>query len=176
MKTAASKVLALVEGTSLKTFQKALETFAETDDTDGFLKYLEDVDQSLLETAMSNNNTTSILFPSGWHCFFDKKVPYPGKLAQALVKSRAAESITDITNVYYAGRSITKEAYQIFLKDVIQRAADGVEAVFNWSPSGAEELPDGLQKWKLLKPKDFKAFLAAFPADAEIVNLLKRVD
>lgn len=51
--------------------------------------------------------------PSTWDAVF-KDIPYPGYLAQALVKSESAESVTDLGNVYYYSRKLSKEAHDIF--------------------------------------------------------------
>lgn len=68
-------------------------------------------------------STTSIsivqpwFFPSQWGI---TGTPYPGKLAEALVASKAEESLTDITNQYYSrDRELTPAARKVFLDFLI---------------------------------------------------------
>lgn len=63
-------------------------------------------------------------FPSEWKWAskdaWGKEIPYPGILAKALVQSSASESITDLANIYYAGRKLSKEAIEIFKADALK--------------------------------------------------------
>lgn len=58
------------------------------------------------------------LFPSGWRRDYPH-TPYPGILAKYLAKSKSAESLTDLTNIYYAGNELSKEAIDAFTNSLL---------------------------------------------------------
>lgn len=57
------------------------------------------------------------LYPSQWPS--ESLGAYPAKLAQALVKTGDSESLTDIFNIFYADKDLSKEAVDVFMKDVL---------------------------------------------------------
>lgn len=75
---------------------------------------------SVDELTQIMNNRRSYdysLFPSGWDS--DTYGPYPKKLAQALVDTNAEESVFDLYNIFYGGRSISEDAIKVFKQAVL---------------------------------------------------------
>jgi len=76
---------------------------------------------------MNSNSAPISWFPSGWGTPSYQNALYPGILAQALVKSQANESLTDLTNIYYASHRYSPEAIKIFQKDVLANSSEPID-------------------------------------------------
>lgn len=71
----------------------------------------------IMENHTKFNMMDNSLYPSEWPS--ESLGAYPGKLAEALVKTWDSESLTDIFNIFYAHRDLSKEAVDVFMKDAI---------------------------------------------------------
>ena len=125
------------------------------------------------------------LFPSGWGWSTEEawgsKVPYPAKLAEALVKSNANESFTDLANIYYGGRKYTPMATAIFRRDAI---ANGKNILIQYGLGNGYELvkhePETMKKIFLtMTPAELERFKQAEdnygPGRDEIDKLFRAV-
>lgn len=80
----------------------------------------------VISKYMDNYKTggQTIIFPSRWLDGTEDlgwgNIPYPGKLAEALVNSAQNESITDLGNIYYNHRNYSPEATSIFRQDALR--------------------------------------------------------
>ena len=110
---------------------------ANYDSYDAFIDDLEAQGISAL-TAKMNEGAPYYWFPSGWRDTPWGK-PYPKILAKALVASQDNESMTDITNVYYGGRSLSPEALEVFKADVLAKPQEVIKHMTT------EFLPNGLE-------------------------------
>ena len=91
-----------------------------------FMDYLNGLGVSGIVDIMNNYPSPLDWYPKGWS-FLDWGQPYPKILAQALVQSQEKESITDLTNMYYAGNKLSPEAIAIFKQDVLGDPASTVQ-------------------------------------------------
>lgn len=132
-----------------------------------------------------------VLFPSGW-AYTCTDAPYPAKLAQILVASKAQESVTDLANSFYnKKRKMEPEAMQVFLKSVLSlkpnalaQQLSGGEAT-NVADLPGSNLCNGLEIFAKNQPAMLKQILMKLPektraalveethTDPAIVKLLK---
>lgn len=85
-----------------------------------YLRVVDQTDLSEIVNVMNSRAASTAMFPSGWNWTpWGEEVGYPAKLAAALVRSEQHESVTDLGNVYYNRRNMSKEAMDIFRKDAI---------------------------------------------------------
>ena len=85
-----------------------------------YMRVLEQTDVNEIIAVMNDRGSSNAMFPSGWKWTdWGENTPYPAKLAAALVKSQANESVTDLGNVYYGRRDLSPEAMEIFRQDAI---------------------------------------------------------
>jgi hypothetical protein len=83
-----------------------------------YIQVLERAGVATVTEAMNSRSSSNGMFPSGWS-YNDWDEPYPAILAQALVKSEANESVTDVCNMYYGSSKLSKEAANIFRQDAL---------------------------------------------------------
>jgi len=85
-----------------------------------YIQVLERAGVPALIEAMNDRHSHNGMFPSGWAWNeWDDDPGYPAILAQALIKSEANESVTDLGNMYYSRSKLSKEAADIFRKDAL---------------------------------------------------------
>lgn len=104
--------------------------------------YLEDLTIEDIVRIMENHtkfsNMDNSLYPSGWPS--ESLGAYPGKLAEALVKTRDSESLTDIFNIFYAQRDLSKEAVDVFMKDAIEDPMGQTKQIISSCQADDEDL------------------------------------
>lgn len=95
---------------------------SELDEIDNLAEYvvpeLDKFSKQELVRILEKGDKHNSLFPSGWNA--EKFGPYPKALAEALVESRDRESITDLYNIFYADRQISKDAIEVLKKDALK--------------------------------------------------------
>lgn len=89
--------------------------------------YLENLGVNEIARMMNDYLAPRSWFPSGWGAFSYQNAAYPKILAQALVKSSAKESLTDLTNIYYARHTLSPEAMEVFEKDVLANSSEPLD-------------------------------------------------
>lgn len=70
----------------------------------------------LVQIMNTQHDSWNSLYPSGWDIELGE---YPAKLAEALVKSNAKESLTDIYNVFYSHRALAEGAIDVLKEDTL---------------------------------------------------------
>lgn len=55
---------------------------------------------------------------------------YPAKLAEALIISKEAETLTDLYNVYYAGTELSEEAIKVLANDINENTSDVLDCYY----------------------------------------------
>lgn len=81
------------------------------------------VDQ-IVEIMNTQEDRSNSLYPSGWDTELGE---YPVKLAEALVKSNAKESLTDIYNVFYRHEELPEAVVDVFKKDALDHIDDTLD-------------------------------------------------
>ncbi len=117
-----------------KSAPKATPKSLQLDDYGSIEEYLQVLEATPVETITAYMNkhesSSSGIFPSQWEYTLDDlgwdSVPYPGKLAEALVMSNANESISDLGNLYYSRRDYSDEAIEIFRQDSLKTGKDNM--------------------------------------------------
>jgi len=127
-----------------------------------------------LTKAMNKNHKPfkqleyTLLFPSGFDMIFEGK-SYPGKLAAALVKSKANESLSDLTNAFYSGRKLSPQAEKIFTQDVLKNPWKAIDPYENKEVD--EFITNGFGEWAKHNPKIFKLMLMKLkPNQLDLLN------
>ncbi len=133
-----------------------------------FISALNKVSVDDLAEIINSGEAPWAFFPSGWGDameHFGKKVPYPGRLAEALILSKDNESLTDIANVYYARhRNLSPEAIEIFREDAVRT---GKRSLCDYGISGSvdqlfEEEPEIIKQIILtMNPDELEQFRKA---------------
>ena len=129
--------------------KKPAEDFASYRD---FIDYLENLGVSQITAMMNDYPAPHDWFPSGWS-HLDWTEGYPKILAQALVLAKDKESITDLSNMYYARNRLSPEAVEIFKKDVLSDPAEVVKFL------ATEYLAQGLEGFATHDPSFVKSML-----------------
>lgn len=129
--------------------KKPAEDFAVYQD---FIDYLEKLGVSQITAMMNDYPAPHDWFPSGWR-ELDWTEGYPKILAQALVQAKDKESITDLSNMYYARNRLSPEAVEIFKKDVLASPAQVVKFM------ATEYLAQGLEGFAAHDPSFVKSLL-----------------
>ena len=105
--------------------------------------------------------------------------PYPGFLAEILVKSSAEESLTDLSNAFYSrSRKLSPEALEVFQQKVLANPKKQLLKLSGAYPNGFDKMtkamPDFVKKLLLALPKkDFAQLLESDPRWEGIVKSLK---
>lgn len=117
---------------------------AESFDSYGeFMDYLNGLGVAGIVAVMNDYPSPMDWYPKGWS-YLDWPEGYPKILARALVQSTEKESITDLTNMYYARNNLSPEAIAIFKQDVLGDPAKTLEfmTVLNYMPPGLSDLAE----------------------------------
>lgn len=119
----------------------------------------------LVQIMNTQHDRRNSLYPSGWDIELGE---YPAKLAEALVKSNAKESLTDIYNVFYSHRALTDGAIDVLKEDtlndfdttmdIVEEVADA-EVLDEMLNTIAERYPEFVEQLKTkIKEKDPEIF------------------
>lgn len=119
----------------------------------------------LVQIMNTQHDGWNSLYPSGWDIELGE---YPVKLAEALVKSNAKESLTDIYNIFYSHRALTEGAIDVLKEDtlndfdttmhIVEEVADA-EVLDEMLNTIAERYPEFVEQLKTkIKEKDPEIF------------------
>ena len=135
--------------------QKQAQTKRPADDFakyQDFIDYLEKLGVSQITALMNDYPAPQSWFPSGWrHLGWGEG--YPKILAQALVQAKDKESLTDLSNMYYARNRLSPEAVEIFKQDILASPAQVVQFL------ATEYLAQGLEGFAEHDPSFVKSML-----------------
>ena len=145
-----------------------------------YMRVLDQIDVQQIAQVMDNRGSSNAMFPSGWE-WNDWGMPYPAKLAQALVMTDAKESVTDLGNVYYGRRKLSKEAMDIFRQDALRdpqtKALMTEHGLLNMGDLVKAE-PQFMKKLFLtFSPEELQAFITAEEgySGGDMKSMLKQI-
>lgn len=162
------KIMAMCEASSMSVATVLMHI--DNEKWDVLQKWIETASSSDIQAVMKKDG--NVLYPSGWAWRIG--TPYPGKLAQVLVKTSEKESTTDLMNPYYGGgkRKLTPEAEEVFMKDVLGTDVGKLMQELTAFEGYDEESfieniedmhPNGFQQWAKKKPDQFKKIMMKLP-------------